>query len=420
MMVNNFYDMDKLKVGARISYIGSEYGQTTASRELEYAGIEVGKPTYGYIHRHYEHGDITDTTYEMGDFNTVGNCRTWEFTLAFAYVPNNDMEYRWDIRLVDFVDKRAIDEHYDYFFDNYPHTDSFVDNRSITEVVTGVESYDETDIELFGRLRRYLNNGYFEASVGMTTIRGGVNVNVVDGFTKHTRWRPFYAPGDSLVIEQLWYDSTYDVSIGNGVGLGFRVGGKMVVDFNKLTFGMGAYFTYSRYTENVQNKPLIRHIYSYEDHDFTMYDDYTREETIIERSKEKMEQRTSTYTLPVGMEYRFGSNDRFRLRMGVIATFSSTMLKTTTSTVTPKIKKVYIDYKDPWRPDTTWTEKYDYHGRIETETTSYDQQVRYMYGFGWQPMDNIQVDFIGFLEGDGGLLDLTTYRNLRLSITFRF
>lgn len=422
VMVNNFYDMGKLKVGARVCYIGNEYRQTTASRELEYAGIEVGKPTYEYVHRHYEHvvEGVTDTTYEVGDFNTLGNCRTWEFTLVFAYVPDNDMEYRWDIRVVDFVDKKAIDERYEYFFDNYPHTDSFVDNRSITEVVTGVESHDEADIELAGRLRRYLNNGYFEASVGMTTIRGGVNVDVVDGFTKHTRWRHFYSPDDSLVVEQLWYDSTYDVSIGNGVGLGFRVGGRMVIDFNKLTFGMGAYFTYSRYTENVQEKPFIRHIYSYEDHDFTMYDDYTREETITEGIKQKVEQHTSTYTLPVGIEYRFGSNDRFRLRMGVIATFNNSTLKTVTSTVTPKTKKVHIDYKDPRRADTTWTEKYDYHGRIETETASYSQQVRYMYGFGWQLTDNIQVDFVRFLEGDGGLLDLTTYRNLRLSITVRF
>jgi len=151
-----------------------------------------------------------------------------------------------------------------------------------------------------------------------------------------------------------------------------------------------------------------------------MYDDYTREETIIERTKEKMEQRISAYTLPVGIEYRFGSNDRFRLRMGVIATFSSTTLKTVISTVAPKTKEVYIDYKDPRRADTTWTERCDYHGRIETETTSYSQQVRYMYGFGWQLMDNIQIDLIRFLEGDGGLLDLMTYRNLRLSITFRF
>jgi hypothetical protein len=54
-----------------------------------------------------------------------------------------------------------------------------------------------------------------------------------------------------------------------------------------------------------------------------------------------------------------------------------------------------------------------------TRTTS--SSTVFTYGLGYNPMENLQIDVLGFLgTNDNSIIDASFYRNLRLSFTMKF
>ena len=53
-----------------------------------------------------------------------------------------------------------------------------------------------------------------------------------------------------------------------------------------------------------------------------------------------------------------------------------------------------------------------------TRTTS--SSTVFTYGLGYNPMENLQIDVLGFLDYEASILDAEFYKYLRISLTMKF
>jgi hypothetical protein len=70
-------------------------------------------------------------------------------------------------------------------------------------------------------------------------------------------------------------------------------------------------------------------------------------------------------------------------------------------------------------PDTSYIDNI-YESISEHTRTTFSSTV-FTYGLGYNPMENLQIDLLGFLgTSDNSFFDTSFYRNLRLSFTLKF
>ena len=131
---------------------------------------------------------------------------------------------------------------------------------------------------------------------------------------------------------------------------------------------------------------------------------------------------TTMFICPIGLEYRLGENNNTALRFGAIFNNTSQIINDSKQ----------INYLDPL---ITVTEAGNgnviididdkiYESTSERTSTTFSSTV-FTYGLGYNPMENLQIDLLGFFGTtdnsiDNSIFDTSFYKNLRLSFTMKF
>ena len=202
----------------------------------------------------------------------------------------------------------------------------------------------------------------------------------------------------------------------------FSLMGKLNYPFNeKVYFGLGFNYNYHILNRETDFEESIENTYDYEilDEEFTA-SDYTTTESYSIIADRTFEQYNSSFSIPIGIEYKFTNNNKWDLRFGSI--FGSACITTNDA---KEIKEA--------SPVTTETVYGDGSVDIDIEDNTYSSSseqtnttfsyTNYYYGLGFRPTDNLQIDLLGFLGGSGDeedLLDADFYKQLRLSFTLKF
>ena len=218
--------------------------------------------------------------------------------------------------------------------------------------------------------------------------------------------------------EEIYNDNTYDTLNtityydGKHSTKGLRAGTKHLFNLSpRLKFGIGIFFDMHSYNDSTTAMDTTVSIRVYDNGDtIPNFADYTRTITQSETWMTMVDGSTSSFTIPVGLEFAIAKPLAFRI--GAQHTISYNDYATTVE---------MIDYEPtrtlPVRGDGTTTEIIEDPGprperSVEQETETVPR-TNYFYGLGWNVNNNLQIDFMGFN-------DLTDLSNWRLSATLKF
>jgi hypothetical protein len=186
----------------------------------------------------------------------------------------------------------------------------------------------------------------------------------------------------------------------------------------KVYFGTGLFIDYSKserttdYAETMINRQTFDILDTLNAMD---YQRIGRGNSLSDRTYE-----TSLYTIsiPVGIEYKFTENKKWSLRFGSIFEYW----------------KLIINDKSQIKKSEPYTEVIEYgdgsvavnlDNNIFASSSSHSKDSRsittFVYGLGYLPTDNLQIDLLGFLGymSDNQIIDADFFRSLRLSFSLK-
>ncbi|MGH1363963.1 MAG: hypothetical protein ACRBF0_10430 [Calditrichia bacterium] len=199
----------------------------------------------------------------------------------------------------------------------------------------------------------------------------------------------------------------------------FRIGLRVNAPLgNKVYFGTGVVLDIGDLDQNSELMELQNNTRDFTLQDNSLANDFssvTMQETEAART---VEERTTKVQLPVGIEYAFTKNEKWKLRFGSLFEYIKS----------ENIESFRIELADPRTTVTQFadgnivTQVFDNEfdsnrRRLETIRTT----TRFFYGLGYQPTDNLQVDLLGFLGNNDSdeIIDANFYRSLRLSFSIK-
>ncbi len=145
---------------------------------------------------------------------------------------------------------------------------------------------------------------------------------------------------------------------------------------------------------------------------------YWSEGTVRQSYSEIRELTETMFSIPVGLEYLFSKNKKWRMRLGAIY---SEYEREWNSKQAIRESNPYVreEYDSFGNYSVTMSENsYPSHSesRIERESSTV-----FSYGLSYEPSQSIQVDFISFFgDEDNEVWDTSFFRNLRLSVIMKF
>ena len=189
-----------------------------------------------------------------------------------------------------------------------------------------------------------------------------------------------------------------------------------------IHFGIGCTFennTFNRKTDYIKSENDV-HEYNFVDPN-NNDDNYIATATSQLKADKTNEILISRFIYPIGLEYRIGKNHNLSFRFGSIFTRSSATIDNTTQITAsdPHITKTVFEDVTTLT-DVTVTEN-DIYESTNEHTRATSSSTIFTYGFGYTPIENLQIDLLGFLgTNDNSIFDTSFYRNFRLSFTIKF
>ena len=414
--LNNTFDAGNFIIGAKFRY--SSY---SSDEDITY--------NMNYIY-HDIVEDFDDYTENQLDDSSDHYLNSFfDFQASILLPEFRGYEVRGDFKFMnhDYSSDEQINEFYreDYFDQDIPILENF--NIS-EEVYKNIIERPGNDFTLGTSIRKTVlkaaqrkNDGYWK--IGGDITFGSYDYSVLSEMIQ-TDTEKYFDGLDTLFTDYLETDTDNSLMKDDGTQkrTQFSLNGKINYPFNeKVYFGLGFNYNYSILKRETDFEESFVNVYDYEilDEDSTAAD-YTITETYSITADRTYEQYTSSFYVPVGIEYKFTNNNKWDIRFGSV-------FRSTCSTINDakEIKDV--------SPITTETSYGDGTIDVEIEDNTYDStsmqrnstnsSTNYYYGLGFRPTDNLQIDLLGFL-GDPGdeedLLDADFYKQLRLSFTLKF
>jgi hypothetical protein len=220
------------------------------------------------------------------------------------------------------------------------------------------------------------------------------------------RYQRTLNPGDSTALDSAAH--SYDGAAGTtaadlGVRRLYHVGARF--DFG---FGLGVGF--SQNTDSLLDASHQTEVVTYDDGDSTpTRADYVTTVTSAESWLRRTTGLRATFTLPVGLEFRVVPP--VALRLGALASLFWDDATTTSQLLSFAPRKTRTVYGDGSFAESVEEVQRSPSGSETRQALS--QTVDLTYGAGFRPVENLQIDLMGFAN-------LTNLVNWRLSATLRF
>jgi hypothetical protein len=203
-----------------------------------------------------------------------------------------------------------------------------------------------------------------------------------------------------------YYDTMFTYYAGDGNTMTITAGTKHLWNINsRLNFGIGAMFSTSKSTDSVTTQDVVTMIEVYDDNDGVTVDpdDYVQTTWSDETWMLKTTSSSKGFRFPVGIEF-FVVNPKLCIRLG--GTYSLTYADHTTvnQMIAYEPERTRIEYGDG-----SVIESLIDPGTSDAATETWNEVIsttNYVFGLGWHPVDNLQIDLMGFTK----LTDMTEWR----------
>ena len=428
-ILNNSFELWFFSMGVKLSVGDFENSGNTSSVPLGSAnsvllGANMGDPTFEKSLSNFllDIGENNFVLTENGDFQTINKSNFSRIDVSGMF-EIGDFEIRGD---ASFSSDKNVSEinnmysgQYEYFQndsidyeDFYSESDSYL---SLTEEGGSIIGYGGSLKYIFNYQDERKNDGFWKIGFSMGLGTFDYDASILSNYLNNeSRYNvSFY--DENIEVET---DNSTEISDkGTKSITSYALNSSLNIPINDdVHFGIGAIVSHNEtsritlYNEEINN--LLVNAFT-----DTAMDNYTITENyalVADRNHDVSETR---YILPTGLEYRLGQQNQFSLRVGSIFQLSSLAIKDTKE----------INESEPF----TWIKEYSdgtqelymdddiYESTSEVSKTTISSTV-FTYGFGFNPMNNLQIDLLGVFNSDASILDTDFYNSLQISFTLKF
>ena len=429
-ILNNSFELWFFSMGVKLSVGDFESSGNTSSVPLGSAnsvllGSNIGNPTFEKSLSSFlldiGEGENNFLLTENGDFQTINKSNFSRIDVSGMF-EIGDFEIRGD---ASFSSDKNVSEinnmysgQYEYFQndsidyeDFYSESDSYL---SLTEEGGSTIGYGGSLKYIFNYQDERKNDGFWKIGFSMGLGTFDYDASILSNFNNEARYNGSF------------YDENIEVSTDNSNEITdkgtksitlYALNSSLSIPINDdAHFGIGASVSHNEtsritlYNEEINN----RLVNAFTD---TAMDNYTITENyslVADRDHDVSETR---YILPTGLEYRLGQQNQFSLRVGSIFQLSSLTIKDTkeinASEPFTRIKEYSDGTQELYMDDDI------YESTSEESKTTISSTV-FTYGFGFNPMNNLQIDLLGVFNSDASVLDTDFYKSLQISFTLKF
>jgi len=428
-ILNNSFELWFFSMGVKLSLGDFENSGNTSSVPLGSAnsvllGANMGDPTFEKSLSNFllDIGENNFVLNENGEFQTINKSNFSRIDVSNMF-EIGDFEIRGDVSFSSDENVSEINNmysgQYEYFQndsidyeDFYSESDSYL---SLTEEGGSTIGYGGSLKYIFNYQDERKNDGFWKIgfSMGLGTFDYDASI-LSNYFNNESRYNvSFYDEN----IEAETDNSTEISDKGTKSITSYALNSSLNIPINDdVHFGIGAIVSHNEasrltlYNEEINN--LLVNAFT-----DTAMDDYTITENYALVADRNHDVSETKYILPTGLEYRLGQQNQFSLRVGSIFQLSSSAIKDSKE----------IKESDPF----TWIKEYSdgtqelymdddiYESTSEVSKTTISSTV-FTYGFGFNPMNNLQIDLLGVFNSDGSILDTDFYKSLQISFTLKF
>ena len=428
-ILNNSFELWFFSMGVKLSVGNFENSGNRSSVSLGSAnsvllGANVGDPTFEKSLSNFllDIGENNFALTENGDFQTINKSNYSRIDMSGMF-EIGDFEIRGDASFSSDKNVSKINNmysgQYEYFQndsidyeDFYSESDSYL---SLTEEGGSTIGYGGSLKYIFNYQDERKNDGFWKIgfSMGLGTFDYDASI-LLNYFNNESRYNvSFYDEN----IEAETDNSTEISDKGTKSITSYALNSSLNIPINDdVHFGIGAIVSHNEtsritlYNEEINND--LENAFT-----DTAIDNYTITENYALVADRNHDVSETKYILPTGLEYRLGQQNQFSLRVGSIFQLSSLAIKDSKE----------IKESDPF----TWIKEYSdgtkeqykdddiYESTSEVSKTTISSTV-FTYGFGFNPMNNLQIDLLGVFNSDTSVLDTDFYKSLQISFTLKF
>ena len=429
-ILNNSFELQFFSMGLKLSVGNFENSRNRSSVPLGsmnsvLLGASTDDPTFEKSLSNLSL-DIDEENFiltENGDFKTIDKSNFSRFDVS-AMFEVGDFEIRADANLSSSQNISEIKDIYSggyEYFENesidyqnyYSESDSYL---SLTEEDGSAIGYGGSLRYIFDYQDERKNDGFWKINFSMELGSNDYDASIISNYLNNEfRFDESFYDDDNIEVET--NNNTLITDKGIKSTTSYDLNSILNIPINdNAHFGIGVFVSHSEtdritlYNEEINNL-LAR---SFAD---TAFDNYTIAETyalLADRIHDVVE---TTYILPTGLEYNLGKQNQFSLRVGSIFRLSSQRIKDTKEIDEPEPLTRIKEYSDGTQE--LYIDDDIFESTKEVNMTTLSSTI-FTYGFGFNPINNFQIDLLGIFNSDASILDTDFYKSLQISFTLKF
>ena len=429
-ILNNSFELWFFSMGLKFSVGDFKNNRNTSSVALGsmnsmLLGANVGDPTFEKSLSNFL-WDINEENFrlaENGDFKSLDKFNFSRFDVS-AMFEIGDFEIRGDANLSSsqntFEIKDIYSGEYEYlendsidYEDYYSESDSYL---SLTEEAGSTIGYGGSLRYTFDYQDERKNDGYWKIGFSMGLGSYDYDASILSKYLNNE----FRSDG-SFYDENIDFETNNKTVItdsGTKSSTSYAFKSSLNIPINdNAHFGIGAIVSQNEtsrttiYNEEIDN--LLEKAFT-----DTAIDNYTITETYSLEADRYYDVLETTYIFPTGLEYRLGQQNQFSLRIGsIFQLFSQTIKDAKQIDDDPEPFTWIKEFSDGTQELNTVDDIFESTKEVNKATIS---STIFTYGFGFNPMNNFQIDLLGIFNSDASILDTDFYKSLQISFTLKF
>ena len=429
-ILNNSFELWFFSMGLKFSVGDFKNNRNTSSVALGsmnsmLLGANVGDPTFEKSLSNFL-WDINEENFrlaENGDFKSLDKFNFSRFDVS-AMFEIGDFEIRGDANLSSsqntFEIKDIYSGEYEYFEndsidyeDYYSESDSYL---SLTEEAGSTIGYGGSLRYTFDYQDERKNDGYWKIGFSMGLGSYDYDASILSKYLNNE----FRSDG-SFYDENIDFETNNKTVItdsGTKSSTSYAFKSSLNIPINdNAHFGIGAIVSQNEtsrttiYNEEIDN--LLEKAFT-----DTAIDNYKITETYSLEADRYYDVLETTYIFPTGLEYRLGQQNQFSLRIGsIFQLFSQTIKDAKQIDDDPEPFTWIKEFSDGTQELNTVDDIFESTKEVNKATIS---STIFTYGFGFNPMNNFQIDLLGIFNSDASILDTDFYKSLQISFTLKF
>ena len=431
LILNNSIELWIISLGLKLSVGEFEYRNNTASSSLGsenylLLGVNPFDPTFEKDFSTFllSQGEIDFTLSENGYFTSTNKSSFNRYDLS-AMFELGDFEIRGDANFNSEQNIVKVDDEYngeyEYFdFDyNENSEESYYEQESYLSVIEELGSrfgYGSSIRYTFDYQDERKNDGYWKLGISMDLGSFDYDYSVLSNYNNNEISYNGYN----------YFDENIDIRTNNNISISdigtksltrYAVNSRLNIPIsNTMYFGIGINFDFNDLKRETSYKEVISNSLQSVFTD-TAIDDYTITETYQLIADRNYDISSAIYTIPTGLEYRLGKGNQVALRFGSIFQLYSQTIKDIKEITDSEPYTWIKEYSDGVTETNVYNDFFESTDQTTKETTS---STFFTYGLGYNPLDNLQIDLLGFFNSNASILDTDFYKNLQLSFTLKF